>query len=574
MRHDTRSIATQQAFRGLFAMLSILLFVLLWSASLAGWGSWVLKSCGQPDKPDALSGSEYWSLAVLLGHLPVLLFGYTMHLWLPLGGGLAALFLLGGVLLLRWTGLPSLSHPALFVTLVLLATVSVFASRPIIHGDSGGYHAQAIMWMSQEPVVRGLVNLHSTFGYNSSWWILSALMSWPFGEAFGAAVVSAPLLAAVGCLIFASLHRLWCGTASPADWFWVPAFYLWLGQLTGVNTPSPANDIPANLFVLAGVWVIVRAFPVQGWRSIVGSDGLVFLCIALIAATAKLSAAPLLLFGLIWLAGFLMVGIFARRRLLLDVPTSGFLLPLLLGLSFLWHGWLISGYPLFPAVVTPWWDAPWQAPTALPAQNFDRARQWAFTFGADSSEIASQPAWKIWLMGQHGATNMVVAIACAATLFVTAFFVLLRPVARFRLRSYLVPAIFSALGMGWNLLSAPALRFASGFAFALFGSIACVVGPALPRRGTRFLIAAWCILSLAALAQLATGRPVSWLYPASPPDGKKGSITSTREGYTIHLADHWDSWFAPKPSIPTFEFNPDLKTMRDPKTGRIVEFRF
>ena len=162
-------------------MLSILIFVLLWSASLAGWGSWVLNSCGQRGKPDALSGSEYWSLAVLLGHLPVLLFGYTMHLWLPLGGGLAALFLLGGVLLLRWTGLPSLSHPALVVTLVLLATVSVFASRPIIHGDSGGYHAQAIMWMSEEPVVRGLVNLHSTFGYNSSWWILSALMSWPFG---------------------------------------------------------------------------------------------------------------------------------------------------------------------------------------------------------------------------------------------------------------------------------------------------------------------------------------------------------------------------------------------------------
>jgi hypothetical protein len=553
-------------------MLSILLFVLLWSASLAGWGSWVLKSCGHRGKPDALSGSEYWSLAVLLGHLPVLLFGYTMHLWLPLGGGLAAPFLLGGLLLLRWTGLPSLSHQALVVTFVLLATVSVFASRPIIHGDSGGYHAQAIMWMSQEPVVRGLVNLHSTFGYNSSWWILSALMSWPVGEAFGAAVVSAPLLAAVGCLIFASLHRLWCGTASPADWFWVPAFYLWLRQLTGVNTPSPANDIPANLFVLTGVWIIVRAFPVQGWRSIAGPDGLVFLCIALLAATAKLSAAPLLLFGLIWLAGFLTIGIFARRGLLLDVPISGFLPPLLLGLSFLWHGWLLSGYPLFPAAVTPWWDAPWQAPADLPAQNFDRARQWAFTFGADSSEIASQPAWKIWLMGQHGATNMVIAVACAAALFVAAFFVLLRPTARLRLRSYLVPAIFSALGMGWNLLSAPALRFASGFAFALFGSIAAVVGPALPLRWARLVIAAWCLLSLAALAQLAIGRPVSWIYPAPPPQVEEGNMVSTHEGYVIHLTEQ--SWFAPRPCIPGFEFNPDLKTIRNPKTGRIVEFRF
>lgn len=553
-------------------MLSILLFIVLWSTALAGWGGWVLKFRGHQSQPVAITASEHWSVAVLLGHLPVLLLGYTAHLWLPLGGGIGGLFLLGGILLLRRNRLPSLSHRALLGLLVLLALVSVFASRPIVHGDSGGYHAQAIVWMAQEPVVRGLINLHSTFGYNSAWWILSALMSWPFGEALGAVVVSAPLLTAVGCLIFAALRRLWGGTASPADWFWVPAFYLWLRQLTGVNTPSPSNDIPANLLVLTGVWVLVRAVPVQGWRSIAGPDGLVFLCLALIAATSKLSAAPMLLFGLVWLMVFLTIKIFAQRRISLGVPITTFLLPLLFGLSFLWHGWLLSGYPLFPSSISPWWDVPWQAPADLPAQNFDRARQWAFTFGADSSEIASQPAWKIWLMGQHGATNMVIAFVCAAALLVAAFFVLMHPAARLRLRSYLPPALCSTLGMVWNLASAPALRFASGFAFALFGSIAAVVGPTLPPRWTRMVIATWCILSLAALAQLATGRPVSWIHPAPPPPVEEGRMAATREGYIIHLTDQ--SWFAPKPAIPDFEFNPNLKTIRDPKTGRIVEFRF
>jgi hypothetical protein len=555
-------------------MLSILLFIAVWSASLAGWGGGVLKFCGPRGSWKTLTATEYWSLAVLLGHLPVLLFGYATHLWLPLGGGHVGLFLLGGILLLCWSRLPSLSRPALLGILVLLAVVAVFASRPIIHGDSGGYHIQAILWMAQEPVVRGLVNLHSTFGYNSSWWILSALMSWPFGETLGTVVVSGPLLTAVGCLILTALRRLWCGTASPADWFWVPAFYLWLRQLTGVNAPSPSNDIPANLIVLSGVWVVVRAVPVQGWRSIAGPDGLVFICLALIAATAKLSAAPLLLFGLLWLMAFLVIEVFVRRRISLDVPRTGFLLPLLFGLSFLWHGWLLSGYPLFPSSLGPWWDVPWQAPADLPARNFDRARQWAFTFGADSKAIATQPAWKIWLMGQHGATNMVIAALCAAALLLTAFFVLLRPAARLRLRSYLPPALSSALGMVWNLASAPALRFASGFAFALFGSIAAAVGPTLPLQWTRLVVATWCMVSLAALAQLATARPMSWIHPAPPPQGEEGTMAFTREGYTIHLANHWDSWFTPKPSIPTFEFNPDLKTVRDPKTGRIVEFRF
>jgi hypothetical protein len=555
-------------------MLFILLFITVWSASLAGWGGGVLKFSGPRGSWKTLTATEYWALAVLLGHLPVLLFGYTTHLWLPLGGGLIGLFILGGIPLLRRAQLPSLSHPALLGVILLLTIVSVFASRPIAHGDSAGYHLQAVMWMAQEPVVRGLVNLHSTFGYNSSWWILSALMSWPFGEALGAVVVSGPLLTAVGCLIFAAMRRLWCGAASPSDWFWVPAFYLWLRQLAGANTPSPSNDIPANLLVLAGVWIIVRAAPVQGWRLIAGPEGFVFLCLALIAATAKLSAAPLLLFGLTWLIIFLMIEVFAQRRIPRDVKVSGFLLPLLFGFSFLWHGWLLSGYPLFPSSISPCWEAPWKAPADLPAQNFDRARQWAFTFGADSAELSSQPAWKIWLMGQHGATNMVIALACAAALLGAAFFVLLRPAARLRLRSYLPPALCSALGMSWNLASAPALRFASGFAFALFGSVAAAVGPALPPRWTRFVLAAWCVVSLAALVQLATGRQVSWIHPAPTPQGDEGTIASTREGYAIHLAPRWDSWFAPKPSIPAFEFNPDLKTIRDPKTGRIIEFRF
>jgi hypothetical protein len=169
---------------------------------------------------------------------------------------------------------------------------------------------------------------------------------------------------------------------------------------------------------------------------------------------------------------------------------------------------------------------------------------------------------------------MVIAAMCAAALLVMLLFVLLRPTASLRLRLYLPPAMCSALGMGWNLASAPALRFASGFAFALFGSIATVVGPALPLRWTRFVITTWGIVSMAALTQLATGRPVSWIHPAPPPPVEEGSVVSTHEGYTIHLANHWDSWFRPKPSIPTFEFNPDLKTIRDPKTGRIIEFRF
>jgi hypothetical protein len=266
---------------------------------------------------------------------------------------------------------------------------------------------------------------------------------------------------------------------------------------------------------------------------------------------------------------------FARQKPALPRPLAGFMLPLLLGLAFLWHGWLLSGYPLFPSSFGGWWDVTWKAPADLPAQSFERARQWAFTFGADASAAQAQPAWKIWITGQQGITNIVIAGACALMLGGAALALLFRPVARSRIRGYVLPAlILSAAGMVWNLASAPALRFASGFAFALFGSVAAVVGPALPVRWTRIVIVTWILVSLAALAQPALSRPPSWLYPTAPPQGQLGTMVATHEGYSIHLADQWDSWFTPKPSIPAFEFNPDLKSIRDPQSGRVVEFKY
>lgn len=57
---------------------------------------------------------------------------------------------------------------------------SYFASRGYMVPDMDMYHGQSIRWIEEYGVVKGLGNLHSRFGYNSSLFALSALYSMKF----------------------------------------------------------------------------------------------------------------------------------------------------------------------------------------------------------------------------------------------------------------------------------------------------------------------------------------------------------------------------------------------------------
>lgn len=63
---------------------------------------------------------------------------------------------------------------------ILLILFSYGTSRGYSHYDTGLYHAQAIRWVEEYGVVKGLALLHCRFGYNSAAFPLSALFSFRF----------------------------------------------------------------------------------------------------------------------------------------------------------------------------------------------------------------------------------------------------------------------------------------------------------------------------------------------------------------------------------------------------------
>lgn len=73
------------------------------------------------------------------------------------------------------------SSPGYKIVLVLLFLVwGFFTSRGYMVPDMDLYHGQSIRWIEEYGVVKGLGNLHSRFGYNSSLFAVSALFSMKF----------------------------------------------------------------------------------------------------------------------------------------------------------------------------------------------------------------------------------------------------------------------------------------------------------------------------------------------------------------------------------------------------------
>mgnify|MGYP006928171981 CR=1 FL=1 len=545
-------------------MLTLLGISLVWIFALAGWGALVVPAGSMGSRK-----GETFAVRVGVGHAPVLLLAVVMHFFFPLAGWpTVGILLVGGLLGLRTR--PSL-RTVIFVVGVA-AVVAFFASRATVHGDSGTYHVQAVAWMAEAPLVRGLANLFSCFGYNSSWWMLAGLMSWPFGVEVACSLVSIPLLTCSGVLIGGAAVRSARGVGTAGDWFLVPCAYFWLRQTMGVNNPAPATDIPANLFIILCLWAAASLGAESRQRYGIP------LVLAALAATVKASALILVLILSLIFTLQVLAQIFAnwRRHAGRWTFPVGHSVPILLAtilvVAWMGHGVMTSGYPAWPSRVGAFWHPAWRVPGEVLDASYERARAWAFTYGADTVSRATQPAWKLWLDGQSGRTNLfIVAVAGVAALVALVFLLRTRRLRFASAFTYWVPGTTALVGLVWNLANVPALRFASGYAFSLLGCLSAVIGPALPKRLAQFVVPIWILLCVVSLHRLVAGRP-SHLLTVPPLPVITHEEKLTRQGEIIYFPGEKDlSWLGPRPSTP--EFNPELIIVRDPSSGRIREMR-
>lgn len=80
------------------------------------------------------------------------------------------------------TCLTALKQKSRFFFLCLLCfliMILILNAGPVIMDDTGSYHIQMVKWIQEYGSVPGIANLHLRFGFNSSWFVSIALLSYP-----------------------------------------------------------------------------------------------------------------------------------------------------------------------------------------------------------------------------------------------------------------------------------------------------------------------------------------------------------------------------------------------------------
>ncbi len=248
------------------------------------------------------------------------------------------------------------TFPIQSAALGIIALLIISGAFPLMGNyDSGLYHFGSIRWLNEEPIIPGLANIHSRFGFNQGYFGFVALLNffpyWNKGYA-----ISAPFL---------SLLTIWwiCDLPWPkirSGWVALVGLLLITASLT-IDLSSPSPDWPVNFLQVAIFVTLVKLCTfdpfteqnIDHQRSIVL---LLLLCICLIET--KLSGLVFSTCAILVTVNFWLKLLSCNKRLFIGlIYFSVFAISL-----HLFRGFLLSGYPLYPSMLFGSPNLPWSVP--------------------------------------------------------------------------------------------------------------------------------------------------------------------------------------------------------------------
>jgi len=294
--------------------------------------------------------------------LPLVLCGLQVtSLLFPINGYAAI-----AVLLIGFTGLGSntnalrrqirLTTKSTYLLIAAIALFALWLANQAMAGiqtyDAGLYHTSAIRWASEFPVTRGLGNLHGRLAFNSSYFLYHALFAdLPIIE--GSFNVGSGLL-----ILMLTLHLLACilkvlrkdHALAPSDLYLVAAFPV-VADTWFNDAASTSPDLPARVLVILIGFYMWRIFGEDQWSVRRRESFFILALLSALAMTVKLSTAA-------FAGSAILIAAFKGFRSNSEQATfqlweKSFLVPVAgIGaclLPWILRGYLLSGYPFFPA---------------------------------------------------------------------------------------------------------------------------------------------------------------------------------------------------------------------------------
>ncbi len=545
----------------LIGMLSILSYWLACVAAFMGAGALLRKMMagGTPDGEDA--AETFWrgwcGVSVLL--LAVHFFSaISWPVVVVVGGaGAAGCALYVRALARRRVWSAPHAWPFLCGAALYAVWLANRAMGPVGPYDAGLYHLSAVRWARTFPLAPGLVNLHSRLGFNSSYFLLQALLDSACPAWMRHRLAAGMALLVVGLEIGWSAYlAAWRPERTRvSDWFLAGL----LAPFAGYCLAHGAGTSPDLIVFLLGVTVGRRLarllFETNDSGSAFARAGLiVFLCA--VGVTVKLSF--LAVGGLCAAAALGHVIVWARRESAGWARRAGAAAAPGAAALILWaaRGVALTGYPAYPCALGGF-DVDWRAPADRARQEVLWVRAWAREPGKKPEEVLGSRRWL------SGWVRRVVESPCQRidVAFPAAAFLVLAALCLARSRErrwpgsgwvWLAPA---AGGAGFWFLSAPDPRFAGACLWWLAAGAAAlhvmISSPAARPRRIRALL----LVSLA-LAFLRVRGGDLWLSPGSergfyPVPSPELREARTESGLVVYVPCQGDQcWDGPLPCAP------------------------
>lgn len=242
----------------------------------------------------------------------------------------------------------SLGKLQILLFCVAFVSFLLYCTWTVIRHDPSMYHFQMVRWNEEYPVIPGLANIEERFGFNSNYFLLSAVFSFRF-------LLGEPLYSLQGLLglyiAFWIIKQVIANDYSLKSVL-LSAFYVVFIYINTVNLRVTSSDIIPNLVVFYLFAKLITD------TSQIKKSFLLYLFVPVALATFKLSAGGFFLIAL--LPVYLLIKSGTYKPLLFVAAASIFVIVPWLTRNVIMSGWLI-----FPLHVIDLFSVDWKVPSAF-----------------------------------------------------------------------------------------------------------------------------------------------------------------------------------------------------------------
>lgn len=253
----------------------------------------------------------------------------------------------------------------LFIIILLAGLIILFyTSQSAIFYDTDLYHAQAIRWMEEFKIVKGLGNLHNRFAYNSAFLPLQALFSWKF-----LGIQSLHTLNGFFCIVMSTYAicslNIWKREKLRISDFLKLGIVIYIFSSLEFLA-SPVTDTFPMLTVL---YVLAKWCEYQEHNQNNYIRYLILCFLAVWAVTIKLSV-----------VGLLLLALYPAYRLCKQKRWRTILISLAIGMSlvlpYVLRNFYISGYLVYPYPFPDLFQVDWKMPLSLVRYDKNEIMVW------------------------------------------------------------------------------------------------------------------------------------------------------------------------------------------------------